>query len=349
MSTQRFVIKPIQHPDIWNLQKIQEQAVWHAEEIDFGQDRDDWETQLSDGDRYFLSYVLAFFAVSDGIVCKNLNTNFIQDVEDQWLEAVFFYSLQMAMENIHNESYSLQIEAVIRDPQERERMFNAVETLPAVKRKAEWALRWIGESDTFEEMPKHVQQGLVAARNADLLSPETCEWMTKARPSFAERLVAFAAVEGIFFSGSFCAIYWIKKRGLLPGITQANELIARDEGLHQTFACLLYEKLGRPLTDERVQEIVMDAVECEVQFICDALPSGLQGMNADKMTEYIKYVADRLLQQLGCPPVYDASQPFDFMEMLSIENKSHFFEVRPTEYGKSFQDNVVQLDDDCDF
>jgi ribonucleoside-diphosphate reductase beta chain len=349
MSGERFVIKPIQHPEIWDLYKTHEKAIWHATEIDFTEDRDDWENRLTDGDRYFMSFVLAFFAASDGIVCKNLNTNFISDVEDKWLEAVFFYSFQMAMENIHNESYSLQIEAVIRDPEERHQLFNAIQYLPAVKRKAEWALKWIGEGDKFENLPENIRADMEA--NFESLSETTQQWMRKKHPSFAERLVAFACVEGIFFSGSFCAIYWMKNRGLLSGIVQANELIARDEGLHQKFACVLYKKIGRPLSQERVHEIVKDAVRCEIAFIEDSLPENLQGMNAAKMSQYIKYVADRLCVMLGCDKIYNQEQPFDFMEMISLENKTNFFEKRVTEYAKSKvgeganpEDNKVRFD-----
>ena len=293
----RFVLFPIQHQDIWEFYKKAEASFWTAEEIDLSQDLKDW-TSLNDGERHFISHVLAFFAASDGIVNENLAENFVAEV--QYTEAKFFYGFQIAVENIHSETYSLLIDTYIKDPQERDRLFNAIETLDCVKQKADWALRWV--------------------ENA----------------SFSERLIAFAAVEGIFFSGSFCAIFWLKKRGLMPGLTFSNELISRDEGLHCDFACLLYAKhLQQQLPEARVQEIITDAVTIEKTFVTDALPVRLIGMNADLMSQYIEFVADRLLVELGCSKVYNATNPFDFMEMISLQGKTNFFEKRVAEYQKA--------------
>jgi len=293
----RFVLFPIQHHDIWEFYKKAEASFWTAEEIDLSQDLKDW-ARLNDGERYFISHVLAFFAASDGIVNENLAENFVAEV--QYTEAKFFYGFQIAVENIHSETYSLLIDTYIKDPQERDRLFNAIETLDCVKKKADWALRWIEQAN------------------------------------FAERLVAFAAVEGIFFSGSFCAIFWLKKRGLMPGLSFSNELISRDEGLHCDFACLLYTRhLKNKLPEKRVQAIIKDAVEIEKEFVVDALPVKLIGMNADLMSQYIEFVADRLLVELGCAKIYHATNPFDFMEMISLQGKTNFFEKRVGEYQKA--------------
>jgi ribonucleoside-diphosphate reductase beta chain len=293
----RFVLFPIEHDDIWQMYKQQEASFWTAEEIDLSQDMKDWEG-LNDGERHFISHVLAFFAASDGIVNENLAVNFMSEV--QYPEAKCFYGFQIMMENIHSETYSLLIDTYIKNPQEKHRLFNALETVPAVSRKGEWALKWI------------------------------------ASESFAERLIAFAAVEGIFFSGSFCSIFWLKKRGLMPGLSFSNELISRDEGLHCDFACLLYQKyLNNKLSRERVEEIIRDAVAIEQEFVTDALPVGLIGMNAKMMSEYIEFVADRLLIALGYNKIYNATNPFDFMEMISLQGKTNFFEKRVAEYQKA--------------
>ncbi|WP_044282973.1 ribonucleoside-diphosphate reductase small subunit [Candidatus Amoebophilus asiaticus] len=293
----RFVLFPIEHHDIWEFYKKAEASFWTAEEIDLGQDLKDW-ANLNDGERHFISHVLAFFAASDGIVNENLAENFVAEV--QYTEAKFFYGFQIAVENIHSETYSLLIDTYIKDPQERDKLFNAIDTLDCVKKKADWALRWIEQA------------------------------------SFAERLVAFAAVEGIFFSGSFCSIFWLKKRGLMPGLSFSNELISRDEGLHCDFACLLYANhLQNKLPEERVREIITDAVAIEKEFVTDALPVKLIGMNADLMSQYIEFVADRLLLELGCSKVYNATNPFDFMEMISLQGKTNFFEKRVGEYQKA--------------
>ena len=293
----RFVLFPIEHNDIWSFYKKAEASFWTAEEIDLSQDLVDWE-RLTDDERHFVKHVLAFFAASDGIVNENLAENFLSEV--QYTEAKFFYGFQVTIENIHSETYSLLIDTYIKDSAEKAGLFNAIDTLDCVRKKADWALRWIEKG------------------------------------SFAERLVAFAAVEGIFFSGSFCSIFWLKKRGLMPGLSFSNELISRDEGLHCDFACLLYTRhLINRLPKEQVREIIMDAVEIEKEFIIDALPVKLIGMNSDLMSQYIEFVADRLLVELGNERVYNASNPFDFMEMISIQGKTNFFEKRVGEYQKA--------------
>ena len=292
----RFVILPINYPRIWEMYKKHEASFWTAEEIDLSGDARDWQ-QMNDGERHFISQVLAFFAASDGIVNENLAVNFMSEV--QLPEARCFYGFQIMMENIHSETYALLIDSYIRDPKEKNRLFHAIDTVPAVKKKAEWALRWIDKG------------------------------------SFAERLVAFAAVEGIFFSGSFCSIFWLKKRGLMPGLTFSNELISRDEGLHCEFACLLYSMLDEKMPEAEVTRIITDAVEIEKEFITEALPVRLIGMNADLMKQYIEFVADRWLGELGCGKVYNVGNPFDFMEMISLQGKTNFFEKRVGDYQKS--------------
>lgn len=294
----RFVLFPIQHDDIWQFYKKAEASFWTAEEIDLQPDLIDWENKLNDNERHFIKHVLAFFAASDGIVNENLAENFLSEV--QYTEAKFFYGFQVTIENIHSETYSLLIDTYIKNSEEKKYLFNAIDTLDCVKKKADWALRWIEEG------------------------------------SFAERLVAFAAVEGIFFSGSFCSIFWLKKRGLMPGLSFSNELISRDEGLHCDFACLLYNNhLVNKLPKEQVKQIILDAVEIEKEFILDALPVKLIGMNSDLMSQYIEFVADRLLVELGNEKVFNVSNPFDFMEMISIQGKTNFFEKRVGEYQKA--------------
>lgn len=292
----RFVLLPINYPAIWEQYKRHEASFWTAEEIDLSSDLKDWAS-LNDGERHFISHVLAFFAASDGIVNENLAVNFMSEV--QIPEARCFYGFQIMMENIHSETYALLIDTYIKDPVEKDRLFHAIDTVPAVKKKAEWALRWI-ENGTF-----------------------------------AQRLVAFAAVEGIFFSGSFCSIFWLKKRGLMPGLTFSNELISRDEGLHCEFACLLYSMLQGKLTEAEVHEIIGDAVVIEKEFITDALPAALIGMNADLMKQYIEFVADRWLVALGCKKMFNSTNPFDFMEMISLQGKTNFFEKRVGDYQKA--------------
>ncbi len=293
----RFVLFPIEHDDIWQFYKKAEASFWTAEEIDLSQDPKDWE-RLNDGERHFISHVLAFFAASDGIVNENLAVNFISKV--QFAEAKCFYGFQIMMENIHSETYSLLIDSYIKNPDERERLLNAIDTVPCVRKKADWALRWIDNGN------------------------------------FVERLLAFAAVEGIFFSGSFCSIFWLKKRGLMPGLTFSNELISRDEGLHRDFACLLYtEYVKNPLPPEEVYAMIKDAVMIEKEFVSDALPVSLIGMNAVLMCQYIEFVADHLLESLGLNKVYKATNPFDFMDMISLQGKTNFFEKRVGEYQKA--------------
>jgi ribonucleoside-diphosphate reductase beta chain len=294
----RFVLFPIEHHDIWEAYKTQQAMIWTAEEIDFQQDITDWENKLTDDERYFIKHVLAFFAASDGIVNENLAENFVKEV--QYTEAKFFYGFQIAMENVHSETYSLMIDTYIKDDKEKDYLFNAIETFPPVRKKADWALEWIDNG------------------------------------SFAQRLIAFAAVEGIFFSGSFCSIFWMKKRGLMPGLTFSNELISRDEGLHMEFAVLLYNNhLETKLPKEEVQHIITTAVEIEKEFVTESLPVRLIGMNADLMAQYIEFVADRLLVELGNDKVYNATNPFDFMDMINLQGKTNFFEKRVGEYQKA--------------
>lgn len=293
----RFVLFPITHKEIWEMYKKAEASIWTAEEIDLAMDIVDWEKKLNDNERYFIKHVLAFFAASDGIVNENLAVNFMQEV--QYPEARCFYGFQIMIENIHSETYSLLIETYIKDSKEKNYLFHAIDTVPCVSKKAEWALRWISKG------------------------------------SFPERLVAFAAVEGIFFSGSFCSIFWLKKRGLMPGLSFANELISRDEGLHCDFACLLYSQLKNKLPIETLQELIADAVTIEKEFVRDALPVRLIGMNADLMCQYIEFVADRLLNALGAPKIFRVTNPFDFMDLISMSGKTNFFEKRVSEYQKA--------------
>jgi len=313
-NNERFVLFPIAHNDIWQFYKKAEASFWTAEEIDLSQDLIDWNEKLSEDEQHFIKHILAFFAASDGIVNENLAENFLSEV--QYTEAKFFYGFQIAIENIHSETYSLLIDTYIREDKEKKYLFNAVDTIPCVKRKADWALKWIEEG------------------------------------SYAERLIAFAAVEGIFFSGSFCSIFWLKKRGLMPGLSFSNELISRDEGLHCDFACLLYNNhLVTQLPKETVTKIITDAVEIEKEFVTDAIPVKLIGMNADLMQQYIEFVADRLLGELGCASVYNSTNPFDFMDMISIQGKTNFFEKRVAEYQKagvlnSGENQSFSLDED---
>ena len=294
----RFVIFPIQHPDIWDWYKRQEASFWTAEEIDLEQDVIDWDNKLNDDERYFLKHILAFFAASDGIVNENLAENFVSEV--QYTEAKFFYGFQLMMENIHSEVYSLLIDTYIKNEKEKTELFKAIEVFPAIKEKAEWALKWV-ESDNF-----------------------------------AERIIAFSAVEGIFFSGSFCAIFWMKKRGLLPGLTFSNELINRDEGLHADFAVFLHQNhIQNKVPKERISQILVDALNIERSFITESLPVSLIGMNSKLMTQYLEFVTDRLLVEYGCEKVYNVKNPFDFMEMISLEGKTNFFEKRVSEYQKA--------------
>lgn len=310
----RFVLFPIKQPDIWEMYKKAEASFWTAEELDLCHDMKDWE-KLTDNERHFISHVLAFFAASDGIVNENLAQNFASEIQSS--EARCFYGFQIAIENIHSEVYSLLIDTYIKDNTEKTKLLNAIETIPCVQRKASWALKWLD-----------------------------CKIA-----SFAERLVGFAAVEGIFFSGSFCSIFWLKKRGLMPGLAFSNELISRDEGMHCDFACLLYKKLVNKLPQDRVFQIIGDAVKIECEFVKDALPVELIGMNSAMMSEYIKFCADRLLVSLNLEKLYNVSNPFDWMDMISLQGKTNFFEKRVSEYSKSgvgveAAQQVISFDED---
>lgn len=310
----RFVMFPIQDQDIWEMYKKAEDCFWRAQEVDLSKDLSHW-LSLTNDERYFISMVLAFFAASDGIVLENLGLRFMTEV--QIAEAKAFYGFQIAMENIHSIMYSQLIETYISDSNEKSKLFNALENFSCIKKKAHWALKWIGDKES----------------------------------NFATRLVAFACVEGIFFSGAFCAIFWMKKRGLMPGLTFSNELISRDEALHTEFAVLLYNKLENRLENKKIEEIIKNAVEIEKEFICEALPCNLIGMNSKLMSQYIEFVADRLAVQLGNNKIYNSSNPFDFMEMISIEGKTNFFERRVGEYAMAKKDNdggndAFDFDDD---
>lgn len=294
----RFVLFPIQHNDIWKMYKKQMALFWTTEEIDFEKDLTDWK-KLKEEEQYFIKNVLAFFAGSDGIVLENLAENFMNEIEIP--EVRCFYGFQIAMENIHSETYSLMIDTYIKDNQEKHKLLNAITEIPCVKKKADWALKWLNDKES----------------------------------TFAIRLVAFAIIEGVFFSGSFCAIYWLKKRGLMPGLTFSNELISRDEGLHTDFAILLYSKVVEKVKVETIGEIMKEAVSIEKEFITESLPCNLIGMNSILMEQYIEFVADRLLRQLGYEKIWNTQNPFDFMEMISMTGKTNFFEKRVSEYSKS--------------
>ncbi len=311
----RFVMFPIKDKNIWDMYKKAEDSFWRVEEVDLSKDLQDWN-KLNDNERYFISMILAFFAASDGIVLENLGLRFMTEV--QLAEAKAFYGFQIAMENIHSIMYSQLIETYIKDTTNKDKLFNAIENFPCIKKKADWAIKWINDD----------------------------------KSEFITRLVAFACVEGIFFSGAFCAIYWLKKRGLLPGLTFSNELISRDEALHTEFAILLYHKLESKLSDNKIQQIIKEAVEIEKEFICEALPCNLIGMNNKLMGQYIEFVSDRLALQLGVNKIYNSQNPFDFMEMISIEGKTNFFEKRVGEYAlatKNQDDQVAAFEFGDDF
>ena len=304
----RLTMFPLQYGDIWDLYKKQVDCFWRAEEIDLSKDTTHWN-QMTNAEKYFIKHILAFFAASDGIVIENAATRFLQEV--QVSEARAFYGFQIMMENIHSETYSLLIDTYVKDVVEKDRLFNAIETFPCIKAKADWALKWINDSSDF-----------------------------------ATRLVAFACVEGILFSGAFCSIYWLKKRGLMQGLTFSNELISRDEALHCEFAVLMHSKLQQKCSNERIAEIIEESVVIEKEFICEALPCRLIGMNSDLMGEYIEFCADRLAVQLGCPKIYDTANPFSFMEMISVDGKTNFFERRVAEYAlatKTIDSNTFEM------
>lgn len=302
----RYVMFPIKYKNIWDMYKKQEFSFWRAEEVDLSKDKKYWE-QLSSEEQHFIKLILAFFAASDGIVLENLATRFMGEI--QVSEARAFYGLQIAMENIHSITYSLLIDTYIKDPNEKNKLFNALNEFDCIKKKGDWAKKWINDK----------------------------------RSNFATRLVAFACVEGIFFSGAFCAIFWLKKRGILPGLTFSNELISRDEALHTEFAILLYSLLEKKLKKQKIHEIIKEAVEIEKEFILDALPCRLIGMNNMLMSQYIEFVADRLSLQLGYDKIYNSSNPFDFMEMISVQSKTNFFEDRVSDYALSTKENDTEF------
>jgi len=312
----RFVIFPIKHDEYWRMYKMGQANFWTAEELDLSKDLNDYNDKLTDSERYFINNILAFFAASDGIVNENLVERFCNEVKI--LEAKFFYGFQIAIENIHSETYSLLIDTYIKDLPLKHKLLNAIETIPSVKKKADWALKWISDK----------------------------------KSDFNKRVIAFACVEGIFFSGAFCSIFWLKKRGLMPGLCHSNELISRDEGLHTEFAVLVHHTLQNRCSDEEIYEIVLEAVSIEKEFITESLPCKLIGMNNDLMKQYIEYVADRLLLMFGLEKKYNSVNPFDWMEMISIQGKTNFFEKRVGEYSNNAnpnsnaEDNVFELDDD---
>jgi ribonucleotide reductase beta subunit family protein with ferritin-like domain len=307
----RFVLFPIEHHDVWGMYKKMFDCMWRAEEIDFSKDMAHWE-KLSEKEQHFIKMILAFFAASDGIVLENLGMRFLSEV--QLPEARAAYGFQLMMENVHSETYSLLIDTYIKDDAEKKKLFEAIDNFPCIKKKADWAIKWIQDN----------------------------------RSSFAARLIAFACVEGIFFSGAFCSIYWLKKRGLMPGLTFSNELISRDEGMHTDLAIMLFNKLNKKLNKTKIKDIVREAVAIEKEFICEALPCKLIGMNSKLMSQYIEFVADRLLVQLGCTKEFKSENPFDFMEMISLEGKTNFFEKRVSEYSLSSDrkdDSVFDMGD----
>ena len=308
----RYVIFPIKHDRFWEMYKRAEANFWTTEEVDLEKDKVDWK-KLTDNEKHFVESVLAFFAASDGIVNENLVERFCQEVTI--LEAKFFYGFQIAIENIHSEMYSLLIATYVKDIQKQNHLFNAIDTIPSVKKKADWALKWINSKDA----------------------------------PFANRVVGFAAVEGIFFSGSFCSIFWLKKRGLMPGLCHANELISRDEGMHTEFAVLMYEYLKDKPEDETVVKIIKEAVEIEKEFITESLPCELLGMNNKLMTEYIEFVADRLLLMFKIEKVYNTKNPFDWMELISVQGKTNFFEKRVGEYANRSNPNIDKAENQIDF
>jgi ribonucleoside-diphosphate reductase subunit M2 len=311
----RFVLYPVKYDQIWKMYKTAVSSFWTTEEIDFSKDTNDWSDKLNDNERFFISNILAFFAGSDGIVNENLAGRFLNDVMIP--EAKAFYGFQIAMEFIHSETYSLMIDTFIKDTFEKERLFNAINTIPCIQKKAEWAIRWIENKEA----------------------------------AFAMRLIAFAIVEGIFFSGAFCSIFWLKERGLMPGLCMSNEFISRDEGLHTEFAILLYSMIHQKLEPNVVHDIVKDAVDIEIEFITDSIPCNLLGMNAELMKEYIRFVADRLVVQLGYDKIYEAKNPFPFMDRINLEHKTNFFENRESNYSKAKvgQKNIYELSIDADF
>lgn len=333
-NPRRYTTFPIQWPEIWASYKTQFACFWKAEDIKFGQDLNDWKNNLDDKEKHFIKFVLAFFAASDGIVNENLLVNFAQEVQST--EAQYFYGFQQMMENVHSESYSLMLNTYIEDETERDHLFRAIETIPVVKKKADWALKWIGSTSNDYTKNTLVQETIAHLRRlGDAASLSLAEQLDYKKPAFAQRLLAFAAVEGIMFSGSFAAIFWLKSRNLMKGLTESNEYIARDEGLHVNFAVQLYTLLENKLSDKQVHAIFKEAVDLEKEFICDALPWNLERMNARLMSQYIEYVADYHLKNLGHSPLYGSTNPFGFMELISMPTKTNFFEGENTQYQLS--------------
>lgn len=335
----RYTVFPIKYPNLWSFYKKHEATFWTVEEVRLTDDLVDWNDRLNDNERYFVKNILAFFAASDGIVNENLVVNFYNEV--QIPEARAFYTIQMMMESIHNEQYSVLIDTYIIDSDEKMRLFNAIETIPAVAKKAEWALKWIQEGSMLQELiPKQHLEQLTNfhINNQDSIAPpllDALTYITRQRPSLSQRLLAFICVEGIFFSGSFCAIYWLKNRGLMPGLSTANQFISRDENMHAEFAIELYKMLEERLDEQIVHAIFKEAVTIEKEFITDSLPVSLIGMNCNLMSQYIEYVADRWLVLLGYNKIYSTPNPFGFMELISVNTKSNFFEVNVSEYNKA--------------
>jgi ribonucleoside-diphosphate reductase beta chain len=352
-GSERYTVFPIRYPNLWKFYKDHEATFWTVEEIRLTDDLVDWNNKLNDNEKYFIKNVLAFFAASDGIVNENLVLNFYNEV--QIPEARQFYAVQMMLEAVHSEQYAILIDTYITDTEEKSKLFNAIETIPAVKKKADWAIKWIEEGSLLQEMiPEKYMKSLKFLSRFDDYSDdikEALNFITRERPSFAQRLLAFVCVEGIFFSGSFCAIYWLKNRGLMPGLSTANQFISRDENLHAEFALSLYKMLGERLEESVVHDIFKEAVIIEKEFITESLPVSLIGMNCKLMSEYIEYVADRWLVLLGYNKIYNTQNPFDFMEMISVNSKDNFFELNVTNYqkanvGTTDQDRELIFDDD---
>jgi len=354
----RFVMFPIKYDDIWRMYQKQVDCFWRPEEIDLSKDISHWNG-LNEDEKYFISMILAFFAASDGIVLENLVLNFYNEI--QIPEARNFYSVQMMIEAIHNQQYSLLIDTYVSNKKEKERLFKAIETIPCGEKKAKWALKWIEEGTTVvDTLPDFVKKGIMLLNEKTDLNDDmknALHYFTKERPNIGQRLIAFICVEGIFFAGSFCAIYWLKNRGLMPGLSTANEFISRDEGMHRDFAILLYNILKNRddydinCNDDKIKMIVKEAVEIEKEFITSSFNCNLIGMNAVEMKNYIEFVADNLLENLEISKVYNTSNPFDFMENIGLRNKTNFFENRVTEYSKanstaSIENSQIILDDD---
>jgi ribonucleoside-diphosphate reductase beta chain len=356
-GSERYTVFPIRYPNLWKYYKDHQATFWSLEEIRLTDDLDDWNNKLNNNEKHFVKNVLAFFASSDGIVNENLVLNFYNEV--QIPEARQFYSMQMLIEAVHNETYSVLIDTYIVNTEEKERLFNAIETVPAVKKKADWALKWIQEGSTLHESipEKHMNsyKSLLRLNEYEPFLSETqheaLDFLTKERPSFAQRLLAFVCVEGIFFSGSFCAIYWLKNRGLMPGLATANEFISRDENMHSEFAISLYKMLEEQLDESVVHSIFKEAVDIEKEFITESLPVSLIGMNCKLMSQYIEYVADRWLVLLGNNKLFNAQNPFGFMELISVNTKESFFEVNVSQYSKAgvgTNSDDRELSFDCD-